>query len=57
MPHFIRLVSLIAAFVTFTPQFLLAQAALAPPRELQVIDTPSDGGGQPHGDLGLISLR
>lgn len=39
------LLALAACLILLTPQILLAQAPLAPPQQLQVIDTPSDGGG------------
>lgn len=45
MPHLLCIVPLITALVGFTPQLLLAEATLAPPQQLQVGDTPSDGGG------------
>ncbi|WHZ21509.1 MAG: hypothetical protein OJF47_000621 [Nitrospira sp.] len=41
-----RIVPLVVAgLLACAPQFLLAQAPLAPPQQLQVLDTPSDGGG------------
>lgn len=45
MPYLLRIVSLIAALLALMPQLLWAQATLAPPQQLQVFDTPSDGGG------------
>ena len=45
MPHFLRLVSLILLLVAFTSKPLRAETPLAPPQQLQVFDTPSDGGG------------
>jgi hypothetical protein len=40
-----RIVPLVVAgLLAFAPQLLLAQAPLAPPQQLQVLDTPSDGG-------------
>ncbi len=39
------MVLLIIALLACTPHLLLAQAVLAPPQQLQVRDTPSDGGG------------
>ena len=45
MPYVLRVVPLIAFFLALTPQILWAQAALAPPQQLHVFDTPSDGGG------------
>lgn len=40
-----RIVPLVVAgLFAFAPQLLLAQAPLAPPQQLQVLDTPSDGG-------------
>lgn len=43
--HLFRILPLIASLLAFTPQLLLAQPALAPPQQLEVFDTPSDGGG------------
>ena len=42
--HVLRILPLIASLLIFTPQLLWAEAALAPPQQLQVFDTPSDGG-------------
>ncbi|MDR4480728.1 MAG: fibronectin type III domain-containing protein [Nitrospira sp.] len=45
MPSLLRVVSLIAVLLALMPQILVAQTSLAPPQQLHVFDTPSDGGG------------
>ncbi len=45
MQHLFRMLSLVVALVGWAPQLLVAQAALPSPQQLQVFDTPSDGGG------------
>ncbi len=45
MQHLVRIGSFMLFISCLAPQLLSAQATLAPPRQLQVFDTPSDGGG------------
>ncbi len=45
MPYLLRIVPLIAALLAIPPQLLCAEPTLAPPQQLHVFDTPSDGGG------------
>jgi hypothetical protein len=45
VPHLLRLIALSLSLLALMPQVSWAQTSHAPPQQLQVFDTPSDGGG------------